>query len=378
MISSCDMAIILLAVLGIADIAESKRARQYFLGATGLMVLLLLWGYDKARPYNANVPHMPHVRIFLVALTLIPFIAVATLLVLGTLTKFKVTTLLVAILVVGESLVLFMVPTVEAPKSITIDYAPISYLLAHQGEDRFLDLGVLLPNWGSEFGLNELSAIDLPFPTAFRTLIQRDLFPGLKPTNEFLNKGGVPYSPLQEAQLAAHFRSYENASLKYLLAPLGMVLSPALATLGVKEVWSDAKTAIYELPDPRPFFSAPSSCSVTSTTESTATVNCASGGATLLRTELSMKGWTATVNGKPVTITTVDGVYQKIDLPAGTSTVHYKFVPPHVDIAIVLGVLAGLLLVGSFINEVRPFIPRRRKNRVPLVDDHASAAPLEA
>ena len=50
---------------------------------------------------------------------------------------------------------------------------PITYLRNHEGQDRFLDFAVITPNWGSEFGLNELNAIDLPFPEKFSSLIER-------------------------------------------------------------------------------------------------------------------------------------------------------------------------------------------------------------
>jgi len=58
----------------------------------------------------------------------------------------------------------FFVPTAQSPKVINIDYAPIHFLQANQGQERFLDFAVLYPNWGTEFGINSLSAIDLPFP----------------------------------------------------------------------------------------------------------------------------------------------------------------------------------------------------------------------
>jgi uncharacterized membrane protein YfhO len=120
----------------------------------------------------------------------------------------------------------------------------------------------------------------------------------------------------------------------------------------VHKVFSDATATIYELPHPRAFFSASNGCHVTSTNDNVANVTCTSAG-TLLRTELSMKGWTADVSGHSSTITTVNGVYQRVRVPAGTSTVTYQFLPPHEDPALLIGVLAGLFLVGSCIYEVR-------------------------
>jgi hypothetical protein len=356
-ISSCELALIVLAVLGLCDFVQRQRAKRDFGFAALFMLLVLIACAFAARPHNHDVPHDPKVRVFLFALTLIPFLSIALLLILSRLTRFKWTPLLIALVVVGESIALFVVPTLSAPTSLTIDYAPINYLLAHQGEERYLDLQVLFPNWGSQFGLNSLSAIDLPFPTSFKNFIQRDLYPGLSPKNEFLVKGAPGDIEAQESELVAHFKAYEGTSLKYLLAPRSLVLSPQLTSLGVREVFHDFRTAIYEMPSPRPFFSTSARCSVTSTTVNVAHVTC-NGPGRLLRTELSMKGWTAEVNGKVITITTVHGVYQRITVPAGTSTVTYKFVPPHEDVALLAGLLAGLFLVATFLYEVRPRMKR--------------------
>ena len=99
---------------------------------------------------------------------------------------------------------------------------------------------------------------------------------------------------------------------------------------------------------------------MTSTTVNEATVDCPTA-TTLIRTELSMKGWKAFVNGKPETIVTKDHVYQQIRVPAGTSTVTFAFSPPRERYALIVAVLGGLFLVGSFIDERYPFIPWRRR-----------------
>jgi hypothetical protein len=132
-----------------------------------------------------------------------------------------------------------------------------------------------------------------------------------------------------------------------------------LTALGVKPVFRDATATIYELPDPRPFFS--STCSITSPSDDLAYVHCANSGATLLRTELSMKGWSVTVNGHRASVTTISGVYQRVSLPKGSSVVRYSFTPPHEDVALLAGALALLFLIGSVVKEYRPFVVVRRR-----------------
>jgi hypothetical protein len=291
-------------------------------------------------------------RIALIVFGLIPFVGLAVLFVASRFTRPFDVALVVGAVLVSESLLLFMVPTVGAPRHLTTDVAPIEYLRAHQGEGRFVDLTVIPPNWGSEFGLNALNATDLPFPRSFEEFIQRQLYPGVKPADAF-TRDRTTGIVAQETELASHFQAYEDASVKYLVAPRSMTLLPALAALHVTTVWHDTLATIYVLPHPRAFFS--SSCTVTSSDVDAADVTCSRSGATLLRTELSMPGWSATVNGTPAAIRTVDGVYQAIAVPRGTSRVAYRFVPPHEDQALVLGLLALVFLIGWCLYERRRY-----------------------
>jgi uncharacterized membrane protein YfhO len=98
---------------------------------------------------------------------------------------------------------------------------------------------------------------------------------------------------------------------------------------------------------------------VTSSNVDKATVDCPGGASTLIRTELTMAGWKATVNGKAVTIKTLDGVYQSIKVPEGTSIVAYSFLPPHEKYAVLLALLAAFFLIGTWVYE-RRYLRRER------------------
>jgi hypothetical protein len=361
---SCEIAVVVLGAYGLADFVISTRSKRLFTTASIAMVLVLLWCVNVARPYNHGVEVNSKARIIQFGLVLIPWIALGLLLILGRFSKRRWTPYLIALIIVGESFLYFFVPTAESPKQITVDYAPIHFLQKNLHKERFLDFAVLYPNWGSYFGVNSLSSIDLPYPRSMKNFIEDDLYPGLYPGNQFVVKGGAVGVVKLEAEVVKHFKAYEDASVKYLLVPTSIILNPKLTALGVKEVFTDSLATIYQMPDVRRFFSTSSnSCTIKSPNDNTATVTCPTAGATLLRTELSMKGWSATVNGKSVKIRTVDGVYQKITLPAGTSTVEYRFFPPHERVAGLLGLLGGLFLVGSFANERWAFVRTRRRPR---------------
>lgn len=356
----CELAIIVLAAFGLYDFTQSVRAKRLLTTTTAVMVLVIVWCAYEARSYQSTVAFASRdIHIAYLGLQALPFISLFFLLVFGRLHRFSYTPFLLALVVVVESLLLFFVPQAEAPKQITVDYSPITFLQKNLDQERFMDFEVLYPNWGTYFGINELSDIDLPFPKAFKNFIETNLLPGLTPGNQFVAKGGRPGVPIFEHAVLNHFKQYEDASVKYLLMPSSVSLLPGLAKKGVTQVFHDSLATIYEMPQPRTFFSTPSSCTVTSSSDNKATLNCTTA-TTLLRTELSMKGWKAFVNGNEVPITTVHRVYQEVSVPSGHSTVTYAFSPPHERDALIVGFLGGLFLIGSLVNERRRFIPTRR------------------
>jgi hypothetical protein len=97
-----------------------------------------------------------------------------------------------------------------------------------------------------------------------------------------------------------------------------------------------------------------------------------------------MSGWKAYVNGKAVDIKVSDGVYQTIKVPAGTSKVTYTFLPPHEKYAVIVGLLAALFLIGTWIEERRGARhpahrrPRTRTRPGPLPEEVAEPPHEEA
>ena len=358
--SSCELSFIILAAFGLMDLAESAKAKRLFTVTTSVMLLGLVWIVLAASSLNKGVVYSHRARIIFAFLDAIPFIAIVALLVLGLLTRYRIVPLLVALVLVGESLLMFGVPGGESAKYVHVDQGPITFLRKHEGNYRFLDFAVITPNWGSQFGLNELNAIDLPFPEKFSKLIETQLYPGLTPSNQLVIHAGMTGMIAQENELVTHFQNYEDASVKYLVMPKALVILPALTKLGAVQIYSDTLADIYVLPNPRPLISTKSlSCKVEIKNPDRAWVNCPSGATTLIRTELSMAGWKAYVNGKSVPIKTLDGVYQSIQVPVDTSTVTFSFVPPHEKFAVLLALLAALFLLGTWGYERRFFMRER-------------------
>ncbi|HEY5120272.1 MAG TPA: hypothetical protein VII84_01730, partial [Acidimicrobiales bacterium] len=350
--ASIELAAIVLAVLGLTDAAQSAHARWRVAGAAGVTAVMLVIFAATASSVNRGVVLSGQLRLYHAALDAIPFVSLALLVAAMLLLRGRWRAGFVAAVVVGESVLLFAAPMAVAPSSLTFNLAPVRFLQANLGQYRYMDVAVLYPNWGSEYGISSLAANDLPLPLTFVNYVQSSLFPRIQPPNAFSVHGTAFTQTVMEQQIATHLGAYEGASVKYLLTRTKTPLAPQLAAVGVKRVWSDRLATIYALPDPRPFFStASSSCTVSSTSLTEARVNCPTGKSTLLRTEQSMMGWTATVNGRPAAITTVDTVYQQITVPKGTSTVEFSFLPPHERLAVFVGFAALLVLIAAALNE---------------------------
>jgi hypothetical protein len=371
--TSIELAAIVLAVLGLSDAVTSSRARWRIAGSAGATAVVLVVLATTAKSVNRGVVISGQLRLFHAALDAIPFVSLALLVAGILLFRGRWRASFVAVVVIGESVLLFAAPMVVAPSSLTVNLAPVHFLQANLGQYRYMDIAVLYPNWGSEYGVSSLAANDLPLPRSFVNYVQDSLYPGIQPPNAF-SVHAIYSQTIMEQQIATHLQAYEDASVKYLLTRTRTRLVPQLTAVGVKKVWSDLTVTIYSLPDPRSFFSTgSSSCTMSSTSFSEASVNCPTGASTLLRTEQSMKGWTVTVNGHPAKITTVDTVYQQIKVPQGQSTVAFSFEPPHEYVAVLAGVAALLALIAAVVGERVDLLTvirgRRRKPPRPAAPD---------
>jgi hypothetical protein len=93
----------------------------------------------------------------------------------------------------------------------------------------------------------------------------------------------------------------------------------------VKPAHRGRSMSIYELPNTRDYFSA-ESCTLHVLSRDRIDASCARPSA-LIRLEVSTRGWSATVNSKPVPIGLSDGVFQTIDLPTGDARVEFTYEP---------------------------------------------------
>lgn len=349
-----EFAVIILAVLGLSDIVEYAARRRVALWSTLGVGVVCAVGVFSVVPLGGHVKGSYAVAVAI--LITVPFVA---LVVLGYSLRFvngRIFVMVAVAVMTLETVSFFAVPTFRSPVGIHLADSSLSYLQQHEGLGRFISLGVLDPNWGSQYGLNEINAIDLPLPLSFSTYIHNNLAPSLSNPRSFV----LPFTPAMQDEVAAHIADYEALGVDYLLAK-PTALTPALsAIVGTVPVAKDYESALYVLPHPTNFYTtALGTCLITGARVDQVTLNCPSA-TTVTRLELTMPGWSALVNGQSVPISSNDGLTQTVAVPAGTSTITFAYLPPHEEIAMLIAALALVAMASTW----RPLRRRTRRGGV--------------
>ena len=342
-----EMAAVVLAILGLGDLIDLATSRRRAGWAAVVVAVLALAGLVIVTPWGGHSSGTH--RVAATVMILVPFTA---LVVLGAGLRFaggRAFSRLAVSVIALESLVYFAVPTYRSPTSVAVHTTSIGFLQQHLGTGRFISLGVLSPNWGSQYSINEINAIDLPLPARFSDYVQSTLDPSTTNPRIF----NLPFTVANENDVAAHIAAFESLGVAYILTPR-KVLTPSLIGVGLTPVAHDTRIVLYRLAHPSAYFTTASgSCTLSDVTLDHVVASCPRA-TTLTRRELVMDGWTAHVNGRVVPITSSDELDETIALPAGTSTVSFDYLPPHERWAGLVAVLGVGAMVASW-------LPRRRR-----------------
>jgi hypothetical protein len=293
--------------------------------------------------------------------------------------------LLMAAVMCAESVLLLGATYLSAPPPTSLQTGSVSWLQSHLGADRFVTLGPISPNYGSYFGIAEANINDLPVPKAWNTYIATHLDPNALP-GVFSGGGRInPAGPTPAQELSRNLSNYESVGVRYVVEnsngldvqgqPFPAAGAPPWPA-GPRLAYRDGFAEIWELASTTPVFSLraatpargevkqplPAHCTVSGRGWDQATVRCAQPS-TLVRRVLFMPGWTATSNrasSPPVTVEKApDGIFEELSVPAGTTTVRFAFLPPHEGVA---GLIALLAMIGLIAPPVWRLI-RLRRNR---------------
>ncbi len=264
-------------------------------------------------------------------------------------------TLVASTLIVIPAFTWFLVPELSAPKTATADTTAVRYLARHEKLSRVYAFGVLQPNYGSEYKVQELDINDAPTPKLLHTYIRQHLDPntiaGVFNGANVANPSGM--TPLQAF---LHYEpNYARTGVKWILTPPTPDFFtkdwPSKDGPAPKLILRTSSAYLYELPNGKGFYStktarkASGGCTLTHERFSSLEAACTTN-VLLVRREQYMPGWSASVNGHQVAIHPYDSLMQEIVLPKGTSRISFSFTPPHLDLALG-GLLVGLLMLSG-------------------------------
>jgi Bacterial membrane protein YfhO len=329
---SWQFAAILLAALGLDDVTAGRAPRARIATATAVALGVVIAASVGALPLVHRLAAAPHHKAWAAAsmawgAAVVMAIAVIAILGRGALKAVTLSTILAL-----DAIAMFVVPQLSAPRNAQIDTAPVRFLEANLGDGRFYTLGPIMPDYGSYFGIASVNVNDIPVPKRWTTYITTRLdtntipiiFTGFSRLN--------PNGPTAAEELVSHLGSYEAVGVKYVVLPASMPLPQLPPGVTARVAFSDKLTRIVELPTHSPYFQA-SGCTTQFVSRTRVTTTCPRP-ASLLRRELYMPGWEATINGRDTAVSESQNLFQSVTLPSGRSTVTFSYAPPHVNLAV--------------------------------------------
>ena len=343
--ASLEFAVIVLAALGIDDLARRRPERRR-VAALGLAVLALaavaaVTAHPLASALGSKFAHRPYFAAAIVWGIAVILAGAVVMLVRDARRR----TVLAAVLLAGDAFVLFVIPEASAPRAVQVDTAPAVFLQHRLGVDRAFTLGPLQPNYGAYFGVGLLDVNDVPVPSLLTHYIHARLDPYVNPET-FVGtlEGGRSFTaPSPQQELLRNLAGYRAAAVRYVLTPAGQSLPQSSSTFRL--VFRSPSTWIYALAGSAPYFDAGPACRTVAGGRERARVTC-TGAAQLVRRETYMPGWSASVDGRSVPVRETGGLFQTISVPAGTHEVSFSFSPPGVGWGY-LAFVAGLLALGA-------------------------------
>lgn len=324
---SWELALAVLAALGADDLLAGRASRRRVAGAGALGLALVGLAAAGARPIVGHLVGVRRAELAWAASVAWAAAVVLGLCALGLWSSGRARAFAICGLVSFEVLAMFMLPEFSADRAAHIDTAPIRWLRGHLGLERVYSLGALAPDYSAYYGIAAIDDNDLPVPSNWAREVTRRLQPNGSPFSvdglyRVHLRGPGPLTELRQ-----HLRAYQSLGVRYLLTR--RPVRPGVPSPGVGNgpVWEDRYYAIWKLSGARPYWTAGAGCKLRPVSRSKVVADC-SRSASLLRRETWMPGWSATVAGKPARVREVDGLFQEVKLPPGSSPVAFSYRPP--------------------------------------------------
>jgi hypothetical protein len=242
----------------------------------------------------------------------------------------------------------------------------IAFLQGHLGTSRFYTFGAISPNYGSYFGIASINVNDVPEPTLWTHYISTKLDTNSSPLEFTGYVRLLPDGPTPVQEFRDHVANYAWVGVKYVVTSPPVENLDSLAPPGdLKIAYDDGSYQVLQLTTAAPFFQAMGkACSLHWSSWNDANVDCARP-TRIVRRELYMNGWTASVNGKQTSISEYGGLFESVRVPAGESTLTFSYIPKHETLALwasFVGAL-GIMAEGSLLWRRARFVRTRRRLR---------------
>lgn len=333
---SCELAILILAGIGLESLFESRRV---ILAALAIAEALLLTVNALSAPLTRQLSGLAG------------YSTVSRLSVLEASTVFLIFAALAIwrpsrssdaaiALVLIETVGAFMLPMLSAPRSLRVDTQALHFLTRQPAGVRVFSFGPLAPNYGSYIGVAQLNVNDIPIPSSFSRLVSTKLAPSAQPI-VFV---GTPRSPneMPVAEYVSHRRYYDSLGIRYLLFPAGSPPPPS-----VDPVLRTATMDVYRSNRARSLFSevgTTGNCRVKVKGWTLAVITCRRS-TRIIWNEQYFSGWKAFVNNARSPVEEYDHSVSSVAVPAGVSVLQLRFMPPYAWQSAVL-VCLGLLMMS--------------------------------
>lgn len=259
---------------------------------------------------------------------------------------------LASIIIVADSFLMFAIPFLSVPKMAAIDYSPIHFLQNNLGYSRFYTLGPISPNYGSYFDIASININDLPIPEKYSEHIEDKLDENSVPILFTGFTREDPNGPTAIEELGNNISEYENLSVKYIVAGRNQLDEQFVADKKLTKVFESELMQIYSLPNTKSYFEVKEgNCSISERTRDNIEIDCPQD-TSLVRRELSMPGWQASVNGKESKVETADNIFQEIKIPKGKSEVRYTYNPPHIIYGYIFFIVGILTIAVGYLKRI--------------------------
>ena len=152
-----EMAVVVLAALGLDGLLANRIARRRVLGVTGVALLVVAAAAIGAVPLVHQFTDPSH-RFYSRGSVIWAAVVVAAGGLAAILPSSRPRRLLAVAAVCVDALAMSVLPQLSAPRRISIDTAPVAFLQRNLGLSRYFTLGPLGPNYGSYYAIRELDA----------------------------------------------------------------------------------------------------------------------------------------------------------------------------------------------------------------------------